>query len=203
MTDWHALIDAQVECHNQLVSLGLYPPTVVGAPASEGSIRAAENRIGYRIDSGYREFLSIASGWRQQQGFWNLFSADELGGEILIEAPDPTQPMFRMPWAEAIALREHSWGIGIAGLTYPPEITDWEEVIPVGGTDGLGGDIYMLCTPHDEPARPPGPIFVITSGFVERHETFAEYLEAGIDKDRGNIADPSLWGGGTGGSENR
>ncbi len=203
MTDWHAIIDAQVECHNQLVSLGLYPPTVVGAPASEESIRAAENRIGYRIDSGYREFLSIASGWRQQQGFWNLFSADELGDEILIEAPDPTQPMSRMPWAEAVALREHSWGIGIAGLTYPPEITDWEEVIPVGGTDGIGGDIYMLCTPHDEPARPAGPIFVITSGFVERHETFADYLDAGISKDRRNISDPSRWGGESGGSQNR
>ncbi|WP_420040976.1 SMI1/KNR4 family protein [Gordonia sp. MP11Mi] len=167
--------------------------TVVGAPASEASIRAAEERIGFRIDAGYRDFLTVASGWRQQQEVWNLHSAEELGDDILIEAPDPTQPMYRLPWAEAIDLRQHTWGIGMAELEFPPEIVDWDEVIPVGGTDGLGGCIYMLCTPLDESPRAPGPIFVITPGFVERYETFTEYLEAGITEDRELIANPSLW----------
>lgn len=193
MTDWRTLIDTQTSLRPKLIDLGINGgDTAVGAPASESAIAAAEKRLGYRIDAGYREFLSVASGWRLQHSQWNLHSADELGNEILIEAPDPTQPMYRMPWAEAIDLRQHSWGTYINGLEFPPEITDWNEVIPIGGTDGLGGEIYMLCTPLDEVPRPPGPIFEVDQGPVLRYETFAAYLEACIRKDREYIADPNM-----------
>lgn len=193
MTKWRALIDTQVSLRPQLITLRVNGgETTVAAPASDATISAAEQRLGYRIDADYRDFLSVANGWRLQHSQWNLHSADELGNEILIEAPDPTQPMYRMPWAEAIDLRQHAWGTYIGGLEFPPEITDWNEVIPIGGTDGLGGFIYMLCTPLDEAPRPPGPIFEIDQGPVLRYETFTAYLEECIRKDREYIADPSF-----------
>ena len=189
MTDWRALIDQQVELHNRLIELGYYDdPAEIGSPASEDQIVAAEKRLDARIDSGFRSFLTVANGWRQQQDFWNLMGTEELGIGAIYDGPGPRETRTRSiaPWDGIMNVRDAGWAIGTGIETRPAELNDWRYLIPIGVTDGLGGDLYMIATPLDQPRSEPGPIYDTTYDLV-RYPSFAAYLAASIERDRDHI----------------
>ncbi len=194
MTDWQALIDEQVELHNQLVELGYYDDaTEVGPPATEEQIAAAEARLDARLDPEYRSFLTVANGWRQQQDFWNLMGTEELGIGAIYDGPGPPETRTRSiaPWTGIIEARDAAWAIGTAIEKRPPELSDWKYLIPIGVTDGLGGDLYMIGAPLDQAPTDPNPIYD-TMYNLHSYTAFSDYLRASIQRDRDHIGRASI-----------
>ncbi len=194
MIDWQALIDEQVDLHNQLEALGYYgvdDPTLLGPPATEEQITAAEARLNVRLDPEYRSFLAVANGWREQQDFWNLLSTEELGiGANYIGAglPKEYRKNSVLPWTSIMDNLAASWGLRTNLEKRPPELPDWKYLIPIGVTEGLGGDLYMIGTPLDQTATEPKPLYETINQPPLRYSSFSDYLRASIQRDRDRIA---------------
>ncbi|SUA79301.1 Uncharacterised protein [Nocardia otitidiscaviarum] len=69
---WRELVDGLVEQKRRLVTFGDHESDTMPKPgASEEQLRAAESRLGRRLDPQYRELLSVANGWDH---FWISYS---------------------------------------------------------------------------------------------------------------------------------
>ncbi|MFJ4651046.1 SMI1/KNR4 family protein [Nocardia sp. NPDC088792] len=78
---WRQLLDSLLQQHRRRAGADpekdpLIPPK---AGATEQQLRAAERRLGFRLDPQYREFLSIADGWDGYNFGEDLLGTSDLG----------------------------------------------------------------------------------------------------------------------------
>ncbi|WP_306359248.1 SMI1/KNR4 family protein [Nocardia sp. CC227C] len=80
---WRELVDGLAEQKRRLLAFGDYESDTMPKPgATEEQLRAAESRLGRRLDPQYRGLLSVANGWDH---FWISFSL--LGTEDIGSGP--------------------------------------------------------------------------------------------------------------------
>ncbi|NNH73802.1 hypothetical protein HLB23_28780 [Nocardia uniformis] len=78
---WREFLDLLLEQHRRRARLNpeRYPLTLPNPGATEQQLRDAEDRLGFRLDPQYREFLSIADGWNRYDLCTDLLGTGDLG----------------------------------------------------------------------------------------------------------------------------
>ncbi|WP_405132935.1 SMI1/KNR4 family protein [Nocardia sp. NBC_01388] len=78
---WRQILDDLLEQHRRRAAADpeRHPLIQPAAGATEQQLRDAENRLGFRLDPQYREFLSIANGWDRYDFFSDLLGTGDLG----------------------------------------------------------------------------------------------------------------------------
>lgn len=152
---WRELIDAFRVQRERLVAVsdGLYEMSEPNPGASEEQLAAAEQRLGYEIPAQYREFLTVANGWRDWNQDTGLLSCDEIGHGTISE----------------------SEGLGIR-LAEGDVLVSWEsdaDWVRIADSDGTYWETFMLH--RDSQGYRSGQLMMTPHG-GKFYDSFEEYL---------------------------
>ncbi|KXO88874.1 SMI1/KNR4 family protein [Tsukamurella pseudospumae] len=115
---WRELIDAFVVQQERLVRIhpDLYEMTRPNPGATEEQLLAAEERLGHPIPNQYREFLTVANGWKDWSQSNTLLSCDEIGAGVLsadefsvMIAGDPREWHGYDEWTQITRAQDSYW----------------------------------------------------------------------------------------------
>ncbi|MET9328927.1 SMI1/KNR4 family protein [Tsukamurella sp. NPDC003166] len=152
---WRRLIDAFLVQRERLVRIhpDLYEMTLPNPGATEEQLLAAEERLGFRIPSQYREFLTVANGWSEWNQDTALLSCDQIGHGTISE----------------------SEGLGIR-LADGDVLVDWrtdDDWVRIADSDGTSSETFVLH--RDSQGYRAGQLMMTPHGH-RFHDSFDDYL---------------------------
>ncbi|KAB2929640.1 MAG: SMI1/KNR4 family protein [Leptonema illini] len=139
----------------------MWPHHLPEIAATERQLKETENKLGYKIDEHYREFLSFADGWKGFYQTVDLFgTGDLLSGDRYLNAKK------MLSYLENDVLeRSH---------------LERKTLMPIAATaEDL--DLFVLVCP---PAKEKGIIVWFAGDEIQRFDNFEEYFLAMIDYNR-------------------
>ena len=169
MIDWPSEIVTGVLVHQRLAELdtrGIWKYHLPEVAASEDEIAATEQKLGYQLDKGYRQFLRHANGWRSFIQDVNILGTTGLVGGAVMDAA--------MVQLDAIDPEIFTDNVGIAAV----------DVLPVAASTQQP-DMFLLGLPW---SNAPGVIIWFSAGLVERFPNFDEFYLSMLDYNRRRIA---------------
>ncbi|WP_306357092.1 MULTISPECIES: SMI1/KNR4 family protein [unclassified Nocardia] len=134
---WRELVDGLVEQKRRLVTFGDHESDTMPKPgASEEQLRAAESRLGRRLDPQYRELLSVANGWDH---FWISYSL--LGTEDIGSGPRWESGLTQA----GIWFDDNDWGDEIGAPNDPASFQ-----LVVENDNGYSGNVFLFVGPASD-----------------------------------------------------
>jgi hypothetical protein len=166
--DWHSEIAKGVLVHQRLRELdtrGIWKYPLPAAPATGAEIAAAEQKLGYRLDERYRQFLQHANGWRSFFQDVDIFGTEDLtGGEVMDAA---------MAQLAAIDPGTFKDNVGV----------EMAAMLPVGASTRQP-DMFLLGLPR---SSVPGAVIWFAGYLIERFPSFDEFYLTMLDYNRRQI----------------
>lgn len=152
---WRELIEAFLVQRERLVRIhpDLYEMSRPNPGATEEQLVAAEERLGFRIPAQYREFLTVANGWREWNQDTALLPCDEIGHGTISE----------------------SEGLGIR-LADGDVLVEWrsdDDWLRIADSDGTYWETFMLH--RDSQGYRAGQLMMTPHG-DRFHDSFEDYL---------------------------
>lgn len=133
--------------------------------AGEDEIAGAERRLGFALDSQYRQFLRFANGWRRFYQAVDLFGTPNLLGGSPMDAA--------VAMLGAVERDDFEAAVGMSP----------SEVLPIAAST-VQPDVFLLAQPWS-PA--PGAVIWYAGELIEQFPSFEEYFLAMLDYNREEI----------------
>jgi hypothetical protein len=169
LTDWRSEIVRGVLVQQRLRELdvkGIWKYHLPEVAASDDEITATERKLGYRLDSAYRQFLRYANGWRSfYQDVDILGTAGLVGGAVMDAARTQLAAVEPEIFADNVGL----------------EVAD---MLPVAAS-ARQSDMFLLGLPW---SKEPGVIIWFAGYLIERFLDFDEFYLSMLDYNRRQIA---------------
>lgn len=154
--DWKASI-VKVAYWKQVVNendkLGAFPWHFPAVAAGGAKIAEAEAYVGASFSALYREFLSLADGWKGFCISTDLFGTKDFLSGRAIEVRDRPD------------VQEYISGTGLSH----------QDVVPIGASD-VDMDVFLLVS--DTAVQSPGEVIWLAGAEVDRYPDFREFFEA-------------------------
>lgn len=167
--DWPSEIVKGVLVHQRLAALdtrGIWKYPLPDVAASEDEIAATEQKLGYGLDQGYRQFLRYANGWRS---FYQ--DVDILGTTGLVGGPVMDAARLQLAAVDP-EIFSGNVGLGVA------------DMLPVAAST-VQSDMFLLGLPW---SKTPGAIVWFAGYLIERFPDFDEFYLSMLDYNRRQIA---------------
>lgn len=162
MKDWRKAIVDMYKVKQELMAcdkkkiLSYHLPEVA---ASEEILIEAEEQLGFKLDNGYRDFLTFANGWKGFYQTVDLFGTKELKDLSLVECAK-----------ELIDVINKEGVIVSSGFKV-------EELYPIAATK-FDKDIFVITKPD---SSNPGIIIWFAGEEIDRFQSFEEFFYSMIE----------------------
>jgi hypothetical protein len=167
--EWKNNIVKMICVKQQLMKLdinGLWHHHFPEAAATEGQIKSVEDKLGYTLDTRYRNFLKHANGWKAFYQTVDLFGTNELIDSSV------------MKYANDLLSAVEDDVIKVTGFQR-------KELLPIANSR-FDKDLFLLSSPE---SHLPGIVIWIAGEEIDRFSSFDEYYSAMIDYNRAEIDD--------------
>ena len=173
---WREAIAELIRLHQHIRDMdaeNIWANELPRIPATAEDIHQAEQRLGIELDERFRDFLSVANGWRAFYQWVDLFGTDDLIGEPMRRAEMRLDELAR------------------AGVLSQSGVSR-EDVLPIAMTrEGQGAttpDLFGIVLPTHQGA---GTVVWFSDEEVDRFSSFDEFYLAMLDYNREEIKDLS------------
>jgi len=162
--EWRDNIVVMVYVKQELMKLDvnrIWPHHLPELAASEEDLKKTEVYLGHKIDNKYREFLTMADGWKGFYHTVDLFGTKDLQGSPLMQ--------YSLSLLNAI----EDDVIETTGFSR-------EDLLPIAATE-FDKDLFVMSRPT---SHIPGTVIWFAGEEIDRYPDFTEYFLAIIDYNR-------------------